>query len=141
MVAPLISTTGVATLSSIRVTARVESVSKANRTKRYILATLAMCCAGLAGSCGSASFTTGLGFRSQPLDSCRRFSSSRTLVKYWSSRARSGAPAFAAEVVDLIGDRVENGAAGVQFRHLGLDLLRAALNEHLTKDAGCALFR
>ena len=141
MVAPLISTTGVLTLSSISVTARVESVSKARRTRPYMLATLAMYCAGLVGSCGSGSFTTGLGFRSQPLDSCRRFSRSRTLVKYWSRRARSAAPTLRSRSADLVGDGVENGPAGIEFRDLRFDLFGAALNEHLAEDAGGALFR
>ena len=106
-----------------------------------MLATLAMYCAGLVGSCGSGSFTTGLGFRSHPLDSCKRFSSSRTLVKYWSRRARSAAPTLRSRSADLVGYGIENGPAGIEFRDLGFDLFGAALNEHLAEHAGGALFR
>jgi hypothetical protein len=52
IVAPAIGTTGVPTLLSISVTARVESVSKARRARSYMTRTLAMYCAGLAGSVG-----------------------------------------------------------------------------------------
>ena len=55
-------------------------------------------------------------------------------------RAVGGAHA-ALEVADLVGDGVENGPAGIEFRDLRFDLFGAALNEHLAEDAGGALFR
>ena len=92
IVSPAICTTGVPTLLSMSVTARVESVSKASRARSYMTFTLAMYCAGLAGSVGAAAFTFGFGLFAQPFDSWSRCSRSRTLEKYWSSRARSRAP-------------------------------------------------
>ena len=54
MVAPLISTTGVLTLSSMSVTARVESVSNARRTRtRTLVATFGHV---LGGACGILRF-------------------------------------------------------------------------------------
>src|SRR6186997_1156362 len=46
---PSICMTGVATLLSISVTERVESVSNARRTRSYMIRTFSMYCAGLAG--------------------------------------------------------------------------------------------
>ena len=54
-------TTGVPTLLSISVIARVESVSKARRARSYMSFTLSMYCAGLAGSSGRAGLDRRLG--------------------------------------------------------------------------------
>ena len=94
MVAPGICNTGVPTLFNISVMARVESVSNARRARSYMSFTLSMYCAGLVGSTGSATLTTGFGLFSQPREVCRRCSRSRTLVKYWSSRLRSSPVTF-----------------------------------------------
>jgi hypothetical protein len=54
--------------------------------------------------------------------------------------ARAVACAYVAfEVVHLVGDGVEDGAAGVEFCDLSFDLFRCALDKHLAEDAGGAL--
>ena len=111
--------------------ARVESVSKASRARSYMTFTLSMYCAGLAGSIGALTLTTGFGLCSQPRDSCRRCSRSRTLVKYWSSRLRSRAPTLRCRSFAWSGDRVEDAPARVEFADLRLDLLGRALQEQL----------
>ena len=83
---------GELTLSNMSVTAREESVSKHRRAISYIRRTLSIYSLGLAGSSGTGCAVTGRGLRSHSFDICMRFSSSRTLVKYWSRRSRSWAP-------------------------------------------------
>ena len=87
--------TGELTLSSMRVTHRVESLSNASRAMSYISRVLAMYSAGLATSCGAGTGAFGFGRSSHSLPLASRPSRSRTLSKYWSSRSRSRAGNFA----------------------------------------------
>ena len=79
-------------------------------------------------------WTTGLGLFSQPREAWRRFSRSRTLVKYWSRRSRSRAVTPRCEFLGLAGDGVEDAAARVELADLRGDLLGGALEEQLLED-------
>ena len=141
MVSPANVTTGVPTLLSISVIARVESVSNASRARSYMTFTLSMYCAGLAGLDRRGDAHDRLGFAlpvARLLEAVLEVADAGEILVETAAVARAD---VAFELLRLVGDRVEDAASGVEPVDLRLDLLGRALQEELVENVGRLLFR